>query len=87
MTQTEFDAYLSYGAYVALAISLLNLALYKRRGSSALYLAGACAAAAAEITLYRSKSTPWMLVVVGVIFVVLALADVVLKSAKGTIQK
>ena len=87
MTQTEFDAYLSYAAYLALGISLLNLALYKRRGPSALYLSGACAAAAAEITIYRTKSPTWMLGVVGIIFVVLALADVVLKSAKGTIQK
>lgn len=82
MTEAQFNSMLGVGVWICVAGSVLNLILFKKRGTSALLLAGAFLLMAGVLWLMKSQASQALVGVAGTAVAVLLISDFVLRFRK-----
>lgn len=80
MTDAQYNLFLSIGAWVCALGAIFNLFKLKSRGNSAFLLSAAFLALGAILWMVRIRANESIITIIGVVLVVLLVADVILRS-------
>lgn len=83
MTRGELDLFLSVVAALCGGMSVLNIVLVKRRGTTALVLSAAFLVLGFSIFAYRSQGVSTGVIAGGVIVIALLIVDFVLRAGNA----
>jgi len=82
MTEDQIGAFLSGAMGVCALMTVANLLMVKRRGTSAFCLSGAFLALGVGVFLYKQGAPTWSFYLTGVVVFALLATDMLLRSAQ-----